>query len=106
MHIQIVSLAIEGITNDEWAKMADELAPAFAGVPGLISKVWLVNPETNSCCGGLYTWKDRQAMENYAESDLFNAVLAHPNVTNVSSIDYTFMEGPTRVTRGLVASTV
>ncbi len=106
MHIQIVSLNVEGITNDEWAKMADDLAPAFADVPGLVSKVWLVDPETNSCVGGVYTWQDRQAMENYAESDLFKAVLAHPNVTNITSTDYTVMEGPTRVTRGLVAATV
>ena len=106
MHIQIVSLNVEGITNEEWAKMADDLAPALADVPGLVSKVWLVDPETNSCCGGVYTWQDRQAMEKYAESDLFKAAMAHPNLTNITSTDYTVMEGPTRVTRGLVAATV
>ena len=102
MHIQIVSLNVERISNEEWARMADEMAPAVADVPGLISKVWLVDPATNSCCGGIYTWRDRKAMEDFAESELFKAVMSHPNLTNIAATDYGVMEGPTRVTRGLV----
>ena len=106
MHIQFVSLDIVGISQDEWSKVAEEFAPAFADVPGLVSKVWLVDPETNSCCGGIYTWRDRQAMEDYATSDLFKAVVAHPNLANIKASDYTVMETPTRITRGFVETAV
>ncbi len=106
MHIQIVSLDVVGLSQEEWARMADELAPAFANVPGLISKVWLLDPATNACRGGVYTWQDRAAMEDFAESDLFKAALAHPNLANISAVDYGVMEAPTRVTRGLVEARV
>ena len=77
----------------------NEVAPAFAGVPGLLSKVWLADPSTGTY-GGVYFWSDRKAMEDYTKTDLFNMVATHPNLTNITSKDFDVMDAPTKVTRG------
>ena len=106
MHIQIVDLTVEGLSQDEFAKVAGELAPAYSNIPGLISKVWLTDPETNACCGGVYTWENRAAMEAFAETELFKAAMSHPNLNVISASDYGVMEAPTRVTHGLAEARV
>jgi quinol monooxygenase YgiN len=105
MHVQIVYFHLSGMDEAEYRKMADELAPTFGALPGLISKVWLADP-ASSTYGGIYTWEDRQAMEAYLASDLFAAVKNHPNLENVTSRDYGILEGPTRANRGLIGASV
>jgi heme-degrading monooxygenase HmoA len=105
MHIQVVNFNLKGMSEGEYRKMCDELSPAFAGMPGLISKVWLADKATNTY-GGVYTWRDRSAMEAYIKSDIFQAVGKHPNLTNISSRDFGVLEEPTRLCHGLVAAAV
>ena len=54
MHIQVVNFNLEGINHDDFMQIADTAAPAFAEVPGLVSKIWLCDPENNTY-GGVYT---------------------------------------------------
>lgn len=44
MHIQVVHFQLSGIGEAEFRAQCDELAPAFAALTGLISKVWLADP--------------------------------------------------------------
>ena len=99
MHIQVVSFTLSGIDESQFRTECDELAPAFAALPGLISKVWLAD-STSGTYGGVYTWEDRHAMQRFAESDLFKAVVSHPNLVGVTSRDFGVIEGPTRLTHG------
>jgi hypothetical protein len=46
MHIQMINFQLSGVTEAEYVALCDELAPAFAAVPGLVRKVWLANSET------------------------------------------------------------
>ena len=80
--------------------MGDQMAPTFASMPGLISKVWLADTASNTY-GGIYTWTDRAAMENYIKGDIFKSVLSSPNLVNASSRDFDVLAGPTQVDRGL-----
>jgi heme-degrading monooxygenase HmoA len=105
MHIQVVNFNLEGMGEKEFLKMCDELAPVFANIPGLISKVWLADLATNTY-GGVYTWRDRGAWEAFIKSEIFRAVGAHPNLANITSRDFVVIEGPTRITNGLVAAAV
>jgi hypothetical protein len=105
MHIQVINFQLNGISEEEYNKLCDQLAPAVAAVPGLVSKIWLANRERN-IYGGVYTWRDQQAMGDFSKTDLFNAVLTHPNLTSITSSDFHVMEGPTQVTRGLVGEAV
>ncbi len=104
MHIQIINFQLDGITEAEYSDLCDSLASTFAALPGLISKVWLKDAESNTY-GGVYVWESREAMEGYLSSELFNAVATHPNLANASSRSFEVLEAPTRATRGLVAVT-
>ncbi len=105
MHIQVITLQLTDMSDEQFRALSEELAPAFAELSGLISKVWLADPATNTY-GGVYTWENRAACEAFATSDLFNAVASHPNFTGVTSRDFAVIDAPTRVTRGLVAAAV
>ena len=76
----------------------DELAPAFAAVPGLVSKTWLADESSNTY-GGVYLWANEASCQAYKQSDLFNTVRTHPNFANVSSREFGVLDGPSAVTR-------
>jgi quinol monooxygenase YgiN len=105
MHIQVVNFRLKDMTTEQYYGLCDELAPAFANVPGLLSKVWLAN-EAEGVFGGVYTWRDRAAMEQFAQGEMFAAMLAHPNLAGITSRDFGVLEDPTRVTRGLAGVAV
>jgi heme-degrading monooxygenase HmoA len=99
MHVQIITFQLKDLSEEEYSRIANEVAPAFADVPGLLSKVWLANSTTGTY-GGAYFWSDRQAMEEFAKTELFNTVESHPNLANITSADFAVMDEPTKVTRG------
>ena len=53
MHIQVINFNLEGINRAEYEAVCNELAEAFAALPGLISKHWLADDENNTY-GGVY----------------------------------------------------
>jgi hypothetical protein len=79
------------------------MAPSFAAVPGLLAKVWLADSSAG-VYGGVYLWRDREALVEYTKSDLFNTVATHPNLTDITSTDFAVIDAPTAVTRGLVGA--
>jgi quinol monooxygenase YgiN len=87
MHIQIVNFHLKGMSRADYDTLCEQVAPAFAAIPGLISKVWLEDDRTNTY-GGVYTWRNREAMEAFLKTELFRAVATHPNLTDVSSRDF------------------
>ena len=100
MHVQIVNFQLNGIDEAQYIQVCDEGAPVFAAIPGLVSKVWLADKSTNTY-GGVYLWRDRQAMRDYLDSDLFRGVSADPHLKDLTSRDFGVLDGPTEVTRGL-----
>ena len=100
MHIQIINFNLEGINRAEYEAVCDELAEAFASLPGLISKNWLAD-EKNNTYGGVYFRETRDAYEAFLKSELFAGVRANPALVNIISKDFDVIEAPTRVTRGL-----
>jgi quinol monooxygenase YgiN len=100
MHIQVVNFNLKGVSEADYRTLCDQLAPAFAAMPGLISKVWLADAATNTY-GGVYTWKNKAAMQAYMQSEIFNSVVNHPNLANITSKDFGILEGPTQLTHGL-----
>ena len=100
MHIQVINFNLEGINRAEYEAVCEELAGAFAALPGLISKHWLADKENNTY-GGVYIWETREAYEAYLNSELFAGVGANPTLVNIVSKDFDVIEGPTRVTCGL-----
>ncbi len=105
MHIQIINFNLKDISEEEYRNLCDQLAPTFADLPGLVSKAWLTDPASNTY-GGVYVWRDREAMVDFTKTELFNAVATHPNLANITSKDFAVLEEPSRVTRGLVETRV
>jgi hypothetical protein len=101
MHVQIINFRLKDVTEADYAGLCDNLAASYAAVPGLVRKIWLANSETGTY-GGVYVWRDKQAMEDFAKTDLFNSVATHPNLQGVTSTDFGVLPGPTDVTNGSI----
>ena len=101
MHVQVVNFNLKDISVDDFRKASSDLAPMFAAVPGLLSKVWLADDNSNTY-GGVYLWRDKAAMDEYAASDLFNAVVTNPHFANLTSKDFGIQDEASRTTAGLL----
>lgn len=102
MHIQIVTFQLKDLSEEDYFNVCNQLAPSFADIPGLISKVWLADRNSGTY-GGVYSWRDHAAMEAFAATDLFASVANNPNLSGLTSRDFGVLEGPSAVTRGRAA---
>ena len=103
MHVQIVNFNLKDMTDGGFRSMANEVAPAFASVPGLLGKIWLADAGRNTY-GGVYLWQDAAAMRTYLASDLGKGVAGNPNFANLTSRDFEVLGGPTTGSGGPVAA--
>jgi hypothetical protein len=95
--IQIVQFRLDGISGTEYFRHAEQVAPYFRQMPGLISKVWLANADANTY-GGLYTWHDRAALEQYRASETYAQLVGNPHFVELSDQDFAILPQPTQVT--------
>jgi hypothetical protein len=87
MHAQVVTFALNGVTEEQFREAAGADAPTFATLPGLLAKIWLRDPESNTY-GGVYLWADQEAYERYIKGDIFNAIKTDQHLQNVESRDF------------------
>ena len=99
MEILIVNFSLEGLSEAGYEELCAEVAPAFASVPGLVSKVWLAD-RAEGVFGGVYTFEDAASLEAFLSSELFAGVGATPGLVNVSVRRFGVLAAPTSVTRG------
>src|SRR5919108_2555695 len=91
MHAQVITFGLNGITEEQFQEACGAKAPTFANLPGLLAKIWLRDPETNTY-GGLYLWADQEAYERYIKGEVFNAIKTDHNLKNVESRDFGVFE--------------
>jgi quinol monooxygenase YgiN len=103
MHVLIVEFDVLAPAADEYAAHCEAVAPAFAEVPGLISKTW-IHDEAAAAGGGVYVFESREALEAYREGELFDRLRTTPVFERLRVRDYAMLEGPTRITRGPAAA--
>ena len=97
MLIQVVTFRLKGITRDGYDALCEQMAPAVVALPGLISNVWLADESTNTY-GGVYTWRDRSALEAFLMTELFRALVTHANLVDLTSRVFGVLEAPTAIT--------
>lgn len=102
MEILIINFSLDGMDEAAYRRLCDEVAPAFAEVPGLVSKVWLAD-STEGVYGGVYTFNGSAAVDAFMASALFAEVGATPGLAGISVRRFGVLHEPTSVTRGLVA---
>jgi hypothetical protein len=103
VEVLIINFSLNGISDAEFRNHCDEVAPVFAAVPGLLSKVWLADPE-NGVYGAIYTFRDKPAADAYLDSDLMARVAANPAFADVTARRFAVLTAPTAVTRGLAVA--
>jgi len=104
VEILVVNYSLDGMTESEYESLCDEVAPAFAAVPGLVSKVWLADRD-NGVYGGVYTFENGAAVDAFLASEL-GQVAAIPGLANVTIRRFEVLAEPTAITRGLATAAV
>lgn len=94
MYVQIVNFELDGMSEDQYRQLCDQLTPAFESMDGLLTKFWLADREAG-VYGGVYVWRDRVACAAYQQSQIWTDVGAHPNLVNIRSQEFELLEGPT-----------
>jgi hypothetical protein len=103
MQILIINFSLDGLSESDFENQCDEVAPAFAEVPGLASKVWLAD-RAEGIFGGVYMFESDEAIDQFLESELLAGVGATPGLVNFSIRRFGVLEAPTRVTRGMTTT--
>jgi len=103
MYVLIVNFNLKDVDEAQYARMCDAVAPAFAAVPGLASKLWIKNADTG-IYGGVYIFESRDALNRFQETDLFRSLAVNKNLTNITADDFEVLEAPTRVTGRVFAA--
>jgi heme-degrading monooxygenase HmoA len=96
MYVQVVTYGLVGIGEGDYLDVAHRVAPRFSGMPGLLAKLWLGNTEEGRY-GAVYLWENREAMERFVRSDLFEAF--NPEFDEVAVEDFDVLENLTAVTQ-------
>jgi Putative mono-oxygenase ydhR len=99
MHALFVIYTLRDSNPARHAELCEQLAPAVAAVPGLLSKTWLANSETGRL-GGFYVFASRAAFEHYVTSELFDTLMPADSVRDVTATEFSVAEVPTALTRG------
>jgi quinol monooxygenase YgiN len=95
--MQVVTFRLAGIARADYDALCERIAPAIAAVPGLVALVWLADESTNTF-GGVYTWRDRAALESFLKSDLFRSIATHPHLVEMTSRVFSIVEAPSAIT--------
>jgi len=85
------------VSADEFIAAAEPLADAFAAVPGLVWKVWLLNPQTREA-GGVYLFEDEDALAVFLNGPLIAGLSEHPAIVGVTVRQLPVWEAPSAVT--------
>jgi hypothetical protein len=102
--IQVIQFRLAALSEAEYRAHAERLAPLFSNMPGLLSKVWLANADTNTY-GGVYTWRDHASLEQYRASEIYARLVANPGLADFSDREFAILPEPTRVSApGLLAT--
>lgn len=98
MHAQVVTFGLNNLTEDEYREDCEGKAEIIAALPGLLAKIWLRDPETNTY-GGIYLWRDRDSCEAFVTGELFGAVRGDASLQGVLSRDFEIFEHLTKATQ-------
>lgn len=89
----------------EYRQICSSIAAAFAEVPGLRWKTWLLNEGANEA-GGIYLFEDQNALQAFLRSPLAAQVQAHPALTHFTAKPFDVMAEVSAVTRAPIGAAV
>jgi len=93
------------VSAEEFQAAAEPLADAFAAVPGLLWKVWLLNPQTREA-GGVYLFESEEALAAFLDGPLVEGMRNHPAIVGVTLKQLPVWEQPSSITRAPITLAV
>jgi hypothetical protein len=87
----------------EYKEICQSVAQAWAAIPGLRWKIWLLNEQEKEG-GGIYLFDSEQALNDFLSSPLAAQVKSHPALYDFSAKPFDVMEEVTAITRGPVTA--
>lgn len=106
MYLQIITFRLNDMAPEEFAAINDHVATQYGEVPGLISKIFLADPDDDHAYGGVYLWETRQHAERYLQAGLAKLLVDDPRFIDLHTRVMAVLPGPTSVTGGPVAALV
>lgn len=100
MYVQIITFRLNGPTAEEFAALSDHVAPQYASVEGLVSKIFLRDPDDDGAYGGVYLWESREAADVYVREGLAAHLVESPDFADVHVRVYAVVPGPTAISGG------
>jgi len=88
-------------TTADYQNLCQSVAEAFAALPGLRWKIWLLNEQEKEA-GGIYLFESNQAVNDYLSGPLVAQVKGHPALYDLSAKVFDVMADVTAITRGPV----
>jgi hypothetical protein len=79
------------VTPEQYADAVAPLADPISKVPGLLWKVWIINPEESES-GGIHLFADQASLDAYASSDIVNHLPSDPVLSDFSVKTFEVME--------------
>jgi Putative mono-oxygenase ydhR len=98
VHAIVMTFDLVDMTPEQYARLSAELAPPFAALPGLLTKIWLTDTE-RSRCGGLYLFADDATAEGFLKSALALSVTQNPHLAHCTAELFTVDQTTTAVTQ-------
>jgi hypothetical protein len=105
VHAFVASYRLDGVTAAEHDELCEQLAPAMAAVPGLVSMTWLCNAATGRY-GGFYVFESKADFDGFVASELFAMLGEQRGLAQFEAGDYAICAVPTAITRGPVPAPV
>ncbi len=87
MHALVVTHRLAAATPVEYAELAQQLAPAFDAIPGLVSRTPLENRDSGRF-GAVYVFLTKAAFDRFVASELYAATYGGPAATGVTASDF------------------
>jgi hypothetical protein len=84
---------------DAYVAEVAPLAEDFAAVEGLSWKIWIINEEEHRA-GGIFLFEHGAALVDFLESELFEAVATHPDLSDYTVEAFNIMEHESAITYG------
>jgi len=88
-------------STSEYQSLCQSVAQAFAAVPNLRWKIWILNDREKEA-GGIYLFENERALNDFLSGPLAAQVKSHPALSDFSAKAFDVMEDVTAVTRGPV----
>jgi hypothetical protein len=104
MHAIVITFDLVDMTPEEYADASAELAPSFAALSGLLTKIWLTDAD-HGRCGGLYLFADGHGARSFLESALARSIRRNPHFGNLAVQCFAVDETSTAKTQPKIAVT-